>query len=203
MTPRSILAAACLAASLLAVVSAQTPEVRDAAMTMQRKLVAIADFGERPARPRRAGQVLRTVITDHETNAFFRVNGPLFMPDGVKDAQVTIAEGGRVTARALVDLDKALKPKDRNWLDPLAYVGGTVEVTATGTLKASGGRGQFTLERTTLGGVPVPNVVMQELVTYYSKSPDNPTGIRLDQPFELPSKIQAVTTARGVATVVQ
>lgn len=203
MKSRLIAAVTCSFACAVALSSAQTPDVRNAAMSMQRKLVGIVDAGEKPSAARRPGQVVRTIITDQETNAFFKVNGPLFMPEGVSDPQVAIAEAGRVTARAIVDLDKALKPKERNWLDPLAYVSGKVEVAATGTLQASGGRGVFTLERTTLGGVAVPNALMQELVTHYSKSPELPNGIRLDQPFDLPSRIQSVTTARGVATVVQ
>jgi hypothetical protein len=180
---------------------AQTPDAQTVATRMQRKLVAIVDFGERPANARRPPQ--RTSITDAETNAFFAVNGPLFLPEGVSNAQLAIGAGGRVTARAIVDLDKTLRPKERSWLDPLAYLTGKVEVAATGTLKAAGGKGQFSLERTTIGGVSVPNTIMQELVTYYSKSDELPGGIRLEEPFDLPSRIQSVTTALGLATIVQ
>ena len=40
---------------------------------------------------------------------------------------------GRVQARAMVALDEALKTKERSWMDPLAWVTGTLEVTAIGT----------------------------------------------------------------------
>jgi hypothetical protein len=82
-------------------------------------------------------------------------------------------------------------------------VGGSVEVTAAGTLKTADGRGQFALETATLGGVTVPKSLIQELVSYYSRSPELPSGVNLDQPFELPSQIRTVETGRGAATIVQ
>jgi hypothetical protein len=44
---------------------------------------------------------------------------------------------------------------------------------------------------------------LQELVSYYSRTPEMPDGISLDKPFVLPAAIQTVETRRGAATVVQ
>jgi hypothetical protein len=49
----------------------------------------------------------------------------------------------------------------------------------------------------------VPISILQQLVSYYSRTPDNPAGFNLNEPFELPSKIWAVETSRGQAVVVQ
>ena len=185
-----------------AVAPAQDTVARTDAASMQRKLVAIIARAEQPAPPKPM-TALRTSFTDREVNAYFRLHGPEFLPQGVVEPQVTIDRAGRVRARAIVDLDQALKPKERSWLDPLAWVGGKVEVTGAGTLAASNGRGVFTLETATLGGVTVPKTLLQELVTYYSKSPELPSGFLLDQPFVLPSAIKAVETSPGRATIVQ
>ena len=203
MTTRWLLVPVLLGACLVAGVSAQDQAARSAAVSMQRKLVAIAAAGERPPAARPATAARRTSFTDQEVNAFFKMFGPTFMPAGVNDPQVAIDDGGRVRARAIVDLDTALKPKERSWLDPLAWLSGKVEVTAIGTLRANAGKGLFSLEQATLGGVSVPKSLLQELVSYYSRTPEQPKGFDLDPPFGLPSKIQSVETRRGLATVVQ
>ena len=168
---------------------------------MQQKLVTIIERGIDVPGKRRPAQ--RTALTDREVNAYFRIHGPDLLPRGVKDAQVAIEDAGRVQARAMVALDEALKTKERSWMDPLAWVTGTLEVTATGTLTADKGKGRFLIERTTLGGVTIPKTLLQELVTFYSASPTNPKGFELEEPFNLPAKIHSVQTVRGTATVLQ
>jgi hypothetical protein len=76
-------------------------------------------------------------------------------------------------------------------------------VTATGTLKTADGRGQLQLESAEVSGIPVPLTLLQELVTYYTKSPDLPNGVNLNEPFALPSKIQRIDVDPDRAVVVQ
>ena len=52
-------------------------------------------------------------------------------------------------------------------------------------------------------GVPVPEGIVQELVTYMTKTPENPAGVSLNRPFELPAGIQQIRTRAGHATIVQ
>jgi hypothetical protein len=184
------------------VAPAQDAAARADAASMQRKLLTIISRGEAKSTTASAASQ-KTSITEREVNAYFRLHGPEFLPDGVMEPRVTIERAGRVQARAIVDLDQALKPKERSWLDPLAWLSGKVEVTGTGTLRAANGMGVFTLENATIGGVSVPPAVLQELVSYYSRSSDNPKGFQLNQPFELPSAIRAVETTVGQATVIQ
>src|SRR5262249_23213266 len=130
-------------------------------------------------------------------------NGHDFLPAGVIDPTVTIDGGGRVQARAVVDLEQALKTKDRSMFDPLAWLGTSVEVSAAGTLQAAGGKGKFQLDSATFAGIPVPVSLLEQVVSYYSRTPDAPQGFDLSQPFALPASIQSVQTTHGAATVIQ
>jgi hypothetical protein len=140
---KTVAFAACLVAAWP--LAAQDPGAKTAAQAMERKLATILTLAERPAASRAPAKPQRTTLTEPEVNAYFRVNGATFMPTGVNNAQLTIDPGGRVRAKALVDLDQALKPKERAWTDPLAWVGGKVEVVAAGTLAASSGKGKLTI----------------------------------------------------------
>jgi hypothetical protein len=85
----------------------------------------------------------------------------------------------------------------------MSYLTGRLPVTATGTLKTANGTGQFVLETAAVAGVPVPKLVLQEIVTYYSRSAANPAGIGLDDAFALPSRIREIQVQRGQAIIVQ
>jgi len=110
---------------------------------------------------------------------------------------------GRVTGRALVDLDAVRTQKKRAWTDPLAYLMGKLPVTAAGTLTTDNGVGRFQLESAEISGVTVPKALLQELLSYYSKTKENPAGINMDEPFQLPSAILEIRIGQGVATIVQ
>jgi len=168
---------------------------------LEKKLTSILLRGAMP--PARGGAPLRTPLTEQEVNAYFKYQGQLFMPVGVVDPRITIAEGNRVEARALVDLDAVRKAKERGWTDPLAYVTGSVEVRAAARLYAVNGKGTLQIDSATLGGVPVPKSLLQELVSYYSRTPESPSGFSLDQPFDLPHNIRQVEIQRGTAIIVQ
>jgi hypothetical protein len=45
--------------------------------------------------------------------------------------------------------------------------------------------------------------MLQEIVSYYSKSEAAPNGVAIDKPFALPAGIREIRTAVGQATVVQ
>jgi hypothetical protein len=76
-------------------------------------------------------------------------------------------------------------------------------VTVAGVVQTSNGRGTIVIERATLGGVPISPAVLQELVKYYSRTPESPEGVDLSRPFELPANIRSIETRRGGATIVQ
>jgi hypothetical protein len=45
--------------------------------------------------------------------------------------------------------------------------------------------------------------VVQELLTFYSRTPQDPDGINMDDPFELPSGIREIRVRKGDAMVIQ
>lgn len=174
--------------------------VRDAA-SLQKKVAAINQRAA--AKPRQTTPTFRTVLTDREVNAYFKLNGRTFLPAGVLEPELQIGDGGRVRAKAVLDLDAALKPQNRSFFDPLAWLSGKAPVTAAGTVRASNGRGVLQLETATISGVTIPKTVLQQLISYYTRTPESPDGFDIDKPFDLPANIQSVEITPGQAIVVQ
>ncbi|PYR59471.1 MAG: hypothetical protein DMF91_14745 [Acidobacteria bacterium] len=189
--------AAIAAAS--AVSSADVRPQRRDADALKQKVAAIAAFGERPSR-----QARRTTVTETEVNAYLVYDAHSDLPVGVVEPWVTIVGTGRVSGRAVVDLDAVRKDKKpTSMLDPMNYLTGRLPITATGVLTTSNGVGRFALESAAVSGIPIPKMVLQEIVSYYSRTPQKPAGIGLDDPFELPSRIREILVERGQAIVVQ
>ena len=80
---------------------------------------------------------------------------------------------------------------------------GSLPVTATGVLETTNGAGHFQLESATLGGVPIPKLVLQQVLSYYSRTPSKSGGISLDDAFQLPSRIREIQLERGQAIIIQ
>jgi hypothetical protein len=59
------------------------------------------------------------------------------------------------------------------------------------------------LESAEISGIPVPKTVLQQVVSYYSRSAQNPSGVNLDDAFELPARIREIRVQPGQAIVVQ
>jgi hypothetical protein len=174
------------------------PQRRDAA-ALKQKVAAIAAFGERPKR-----QAQRTTVTETEVNAYLVYDAHSELPVGVVEPWVTILGTGRVSGRAVVDLDAVRKDKKpTSMLDPMNYLTGRLPITATGVLRTNNGVGRFALESAAVSGIPIPKIVLQEIVSYYSRTPEKPGGIGLDDPFELPARIREILLERGQAIVVQ
>jgi hypothetical protein len=160
------------------------------------KMVQIATHGLAEKRPAK-----RTTLLEREVNAYLVVHGEL--PKGVVDPEIGILPNGRLTGRATVDLDAVRTSEERGMLSPWALLRGRLPVQAVGVLRTQKGVGAFTLESASVGGLPVPKTILQELVSYYSRSETNPTGIDFEAPFRLPAKIQEIRTSQGQALVVQ
>ena len=181
---------------------------RSEAESMGRKLDAIVERGNveanasAKAKPASAKPV-STSFTEREVNAYFKYMGPAFMPTGIQNTQLGIGADGNVNGQAVVDLNAIRTAQARGWLDPLAYVAGSMEVRVAGRLLASNGKGVFQFQSASVGGVPISKSVLQELVSFYTKTPEQPNGVNLDEPFDLPSNIRSVQTKVGAATVVQ
>ena len=171
---------------------------RDAA-SLKQKVAAITAHGERPSTTSR-----RTIVTESEVNSYLVYEAGDQIPAGVVEPSIVVVGGGRLSGRAVVDLDAVRKQKaPTSLLDPMNYLMGRLAVTAVGTLKTSNGIGHFELESSNVGSVPIPKILLQEIVSYYSRSPAKPAGISLDDPFQLPARIREIQVDRGQAIIVQ
>ena len=146
----------------------------------------------------------RITVSDAEVNAYLVYDARDQIPVGVVDPTITAVGPGRLSGRAIVDLDAVRKQKaPTSLLDPMNYLMGRLAVTAVGTLKTANGVGRFELESSSVGSVPIPKILLQEIISYYSRSADKPGGIGLDDPFPLPARIREIQVNRGQAIIVQ
>jgi hypothetical protein len=187
--------------AVVAAVAAAQELSRADAESMSAKLEFIIDIAE-SAREADAPPA-RTAFTDAEINAYLMHYGPTFLPPGVADPRVRVGDPGHVSARGVVDLDAVRRSRKRAWHDPLAYLTGALEVTATGIISAEDGVGVVQFESATVAGISVPQRVVQEIVRHYTVSPERPNGFGFDEPFELPANVRSVTFEHGRTTVVQ
>src|SRR5687767_2342165 len=188
-----------LLAGLLAttLVAAEPVSRRDAAR-LQAKIDRITKGS--PVR----GKSSATAITEAEVNSYLRYELGDRIPAGVTDPWVSILENGRLAARATVDLARVGQSrKSGGMLDPFNLLTGSVPLAVNGILHTKNGVGTFAVQSAAISGVPVPVWMLQEIVSYYSKSEIAPNGVAIDKPFALPNGIREIQTARGQATVVQ
>jgi hypothetical protein len=179
---------------------AQEP-TRAEAESMAEKIVRVMDAAEDP-RPASAPP-LRTTFTEREINAYLEFVGPDILPAGIAEPRVQLGDGNRIRARAVVDLDAVGRSRERSVFDPLSYLAGSVEVVATGRFETRDGSGLIRYESATVGGVSVPQTVAQELLRFYTRTPERPRGFAFDEPFALPEGMRGVSVERGAVTVTQ
>lgn len=181
--------------------AALSPQSADA---FAAKIESIRDQADQGARV----GAQRTQLTEDEVNSWFLYRKDRWqqvLPTGVAQPQVTIVGEGQVAAQAMVNLDAVAKRRraQGGLFDPLSLVGGTVPVSVRGVLHTRAGQARFEVQSADISGIPVPVTVLQELVSYYSRTPERPEGLRLDESFMLPSGIRQVEIGRGQAVVVQ
>jgi hypothetical protein len=196
---KRFLTSSILAAFSIATLMAADPVSRRDAARLQAKIDRINKLAGV-----RTSSGNRTPVTETEVNSYLRYELGDRMPTGVRDPWVSMIGEGRLTGTATVDLGQvAQSRKSGGMLDPYSLLSGSLPLTVNGLLKTANGVGTFTLESASVSGVPVPSWMIQEIVSYYSKSPTTPQGVALDRPFALPSGIKEIQLDRGQAIVVQ
>jgi hypothetical protein len=195
--PGTLSCALVLAAAVLA--GSDATLSRTDAELLKKKATAISQYAsESPPKPH------TTRVSENELNAYLQYDGRDVLPPGVVDAAVTIVGAGRVSGRAVVDLDQVRQQHNSTSIfDPARFLTGRVPVTATGVVKTSAGVGRFELESATAAGVPIPKSLLQQIVSYYSRTAANPSGVSLDDPFPLPARIREIQIQKGEAEIVQ
>ena len=188
--------AAALAASVALAAAA-----RQDAEALKLKFDAISRRSEATPRPLNP---LRTTILEREANAYLEHEVTDDLPTGIVGPAVAMLGAGRTTGRAVVDLDRVRKGmKATSVFNPISYLSGRLPVVATGAIRTANGVGQFQFESATVAGVRVPKLVLQQIVGYYSRSEQYPSGISLDDQFGLPAGIREIQIERGQAVVIQ
>jgi hypothetical protein len=166
---------------------------------LKQKIAAINHRGAASVR-----RPARTTVTEREVNAYLTFEAADELPTGVVDPSVSILGTDRVTARAVVDLDRVRQQRNpASRLDPVSYLRGRLMVKVTGLVRARDGVGRFEFEEADIAGVPIPKFLLQQIVSYYSRSSARPSGIELDDEIALPSRIQEIRVERGQAIVLQ
>jgi hypothetical protein len=193
------LAAPLVLALVAAPDGAAQPPSRDDATRLLRKVDAIVRNAE-SSRP----VPLVTTVTEREVNAYLAFDGKAHLPAGLTDPRITVSPTLSLMGTASIDLDAIrAQRQSRGLLDPLNYLGGKVPVELSGRLDAADGVARFLLETAKVAGIPVPKVVVEELVGYYSRTEAKPKGVSLDDPYPLPARIRQIDVRPGEALVRQ
>jgi hypothetical protein len=164
-----------------------------------RKVVVVQDHANAGVK-----KPLSTTFTQTETNSYLKFNALDLLPTGLTEPEITMHGQGRVSAKAIVDLDVVRKKQSSGgWFDPTSYLTGKLLVTAAGRVITGDGKGRIELERAEVSGVPIPKSFLNQMVNFFTRTADNPGGSTVDDVFELPAKIQRITDEAGRFTVHQ
>jgi hypothetical protein len=186
---------------LLAAVSvvASINPSKDQGDRLERKITEIVKNASAEPVPAR-----RTPMPEPEVNSYLNLNLREKIPRGLAQPQISFIGNGKLGGRVFVDIDEFKRQRGSGGImDPLNYISGRVPLTASGVLTSRQGKGQFQLISAEILNIPVPKSLVQELVTFFSRTRENPRGINIDEPFEQPAKIREIIVNQGEAVVVQ
>ena len=198
MTFRTI--SASVLALLIALATLQAADTsKPLADTFAKKIDAIRQHEASKAKAAR-----RTTLTENELNSWFAFRAQPLLPPGLTQPKVTIVGNGKLMGNVTVDLDAIARQRGSGGsLDVWSYLGGRLPIGITGVLQTKDGQGRFDLQAADISGVPVPKTFVQEVLAYYTRTSEKPQGVRLDDPFALPSGIKQIEVGQGQAVVVQ
>jgi hypothetical protein len=166
---------------------------------LERKIEEIGKNGSiEPVRPK------KTPMSELELNSYLNFNAKDKIPTGLTNPRIALLGNGNIGGLVFVDIDEFKRHRGSGGImDPFNYISGRVPLTARGVFRTKDGRGQFQLVAAEIHRVPVPKPLLQELVSFFSRTKENPRGIDIDEPFHLPAKIRDVIINHGDAVVVQ
>ncbi len=178
---------------------AAMPLTSELAESFEKKIVAVqANAATRAKAPR------QTPFNEDETNSYLKFKSGPLLPTGLTEPVLILHGDGRVTGRAVVDLDVVRQKQSRGgWFEPTSYLTGKLPVSAVGRIVTAEGKGRFELEHADVSGLPVPKSLLAQMVNYFTRTADNPGGSSIDDTFELPAEIRRIDVTSGRFTVVQ
>lgn len=170
-------------------VSAQNAVSERTSKVLQAKIDAIQ------AAEKAGNQTGRTVeVTEPELESYVLYGMKDQIPARVETIDVQLTEG------AVAAETRLTFPADAtgNVLVD-AFVSGTHTFFLKGKLAAAAGRGRFELVEVKVDGIPVPNILVETLVTKYV-TPKYPQ-VDLSEPFPMPWGMESLSITPGKATV--
>ena len=188
-------------AAVLGLFSSQAQDAltRPLADAFQKKVVQVQNqAGQKSEKDR------PTTFTQAETNSYLKFLAGDLLPVGLTQPEITLIGQGKVSGKAVVDLDIVRQKQGRGgWFDPTSYLTGKLPVTASGRVVTWDGKGKFELDSAEVSGVPIPKSFLNQMVNFFTRTADNPKGSTLDDTFELPSNIKRIDGEQGRFTVHQ
>ena len=183
-----------LAIALASALAVGAPPTKREAAVFQQKIDAL----------KKEQKKRRTIITENELNAYFIHESAKDLPVGVVNPQLTVLGPNRVSGRAVVDLDAVRKASPpTSLLDPKNFLIGRVPLSATAVFTSGNGMGKFALESAKMGSLPLPKLLLDEVVSYYTRSESRPNGYTTESPFPLPVGIREIQITPRQAVIIQ
>lgn len=181
----ALLVSLAVSGGLVSAADVLTPKLADA---FEKKIVLVQkQAGAKAAKDRPVS------FTQDETNSYLKFKAGSLLPTGLTQPQVTLLGQGRVSGKAIVDLDVVRqKQSSGGWFDPTSYLTGKLEVLATGRVVTWDGKGKVELESASVSGITIPRSFLNQMVNFFTRTADNPKGSTLDDTFELPANIRRI-----------
>ncbi len=167
------MAAALMALTLCGSNSVAVQRSKEDGDRLQRKIDEINQNASAPE-----PQPKSTPFSESEINSYLAFNIKDKIPKGLANPEIAIVGNGSLAGRVLVDLDEFNRNRrSQGFMDPLSYLSGQLPVTARGVLRAQNGRGRFQLGSAEIYGIALPKSLVQELVSYFSRTGEKSQGI--------------------------
>lgn len=162
-----------------------TPQL---AAAFEKKVVLVQSQADKKAPKERP-----TAFTQAETNSYLKYKAGALLPVGLTEPEVTLLGNGRVSGKAIVDLDVVRqKQSSGGWFDPTSYLTGKLLVTARGRVVTWDGKGKVEVESAEVSGITIPLSFLNQMVNFFTRTADNPGGSTLNDTFQLPSNIRRI-----------
>jgi hypothetical protein len=169
-----------------------------------KKVIEITQYGVlTSSKPFRPDGARRTVVTEAETNAYLLLKIPSVLPAGLVGPYIAALGGGRVSAKAILDLDAVRRGAAKGSPEWAQLLTGRLPVSVTGVLKTRSGIATFDVESAFIAGIPIPKTLLVQLVSHFTRSAEYPDGVSLDAQFVLPAGVREIDIQTRQAVIVQ
>lgn len=162
------------------------------------KIASIKEYGLRETE---SSLKVSTHFSEEEIAQFLSDSN--YVPDSMRDIEITLARDNRFIASSVIDLDHIEVPRSDDLLNPMNYLQGQLPMVMKAAVYSDAGRGRLEIERVELAGIELPDALVREMVARYTRSANNPGGWDIDAFYAFPYRIEEVRVDSGEVIVVQ